>query len=117
MMVMVMMMTVMVMMAMMVMVVMVTTICPGRDEEDGVQEQAMAREMFRLLYLQETHRHQELHSKGARCSSTVLIKLTKSCSFEFFVLDCVSSQEHDIYCAGCYEDKFATKCIKCNKVG
>ena len=27
-----------------------------------------------------------------------------------------SNQEHDIYCAGCYEDKFATKCIKCNKV-
>ena len=25
-------------------------------------------------------------------------------------------QEHDIYCAGCYEDKFATKCIKCVKV-
>merc|ERR1712210_59957 len=25
-------------------------------------------------------------------------------------------KEHDIYCAGCYEDKFATKCIKCNKV-
>ena len=66
---------------MMMMTVMVTTICPGRDEEDGVQEQAMAREMFRLLYLQETHRHQELHSKGARCSSTVLIKLTKKLFF------------------------------------
>ena len=65
------------MMVMMMMTVMVTTICPGRDEEDGVQEQAVAREMFRLLYLQETHRHQELHSKGARCSSTVLMKLTK----------------------------------------
>ena len=26
-------------------------------------------------------------------------------------------KEHDIYCAKCYEDKFATKCIKCNKVG
>ena len=25
-------------------------------------------------------------------------------------------KEHDIYCAGCYEDKFATKCIKCKKV-
>jgi len=25
-------------------------------------------------------------------------------------------KEHDIYCAGCYEDKFATKCIKCSKV-
>jgi len=25
-------------------------------------------------------------------------------------------KEHDIYCAKCYEDKFATKCIKCNKV-
>lgn len=24
-------------------------------------------------------------------------------------------KEHDIYCAKCYEDKFATKCIKCNK--
>ena len=100
------------MMVMMMMTVMVTTIFPGRDEEDGVQEQAVAREMFRLLYLQETHRHQELHSKGARCSFN-----KKNCSFEFFVLDCVSSQEHDIYCAGCYEDKFATKCIKCNKVG
>ena len=69
------------MMVMMMMTVMVTTICPGRDEEDGVQEQAMAREMFRLLYLQETHRHQELHSKGARCSSTVLINLTKKLFF------------------------------------
>jgi hypothetical protein len=26
-------------------------------------------------------------------------------------------KEHDIYCAKCYEDKFATKCIKCSKVG
>ena len=26
-------------------------------------------------------------------------------------------KEHDIYCAKCYEDKFATKCIKCKKVG
>ena len=101
-------------MMVLMMTVVVTTICPGRDEEDGVQEQAVAREMFRLLHLQETHRHQELHSKGARCSSKVLIK--QKCSFEFFLLDCVSSQEHDIYCAGCYEDKFATKCIKCNKV-
>ena len=25
-------------------------------------------------------------------------------------------KENDIYCTGCYEDKFATKCIKCNKV-
>jgi len=25
-------------------------------------------------------------------------------------------KEHDIYCAKCYEDKFATKCIKCKKV-
>jgi len=25
-------------------------------------------------------------------------------------------KEHDIYCAKCYEDKFATKCIKCSKV-
>jgi len=25
-------------------------------------------------------------------------------------------KDHDIYCAKCYEDKFATKCIKCNKV-
>merc|ERR1712179_488625 len=25
-------------------------------------------------------------------------------------------KEHDIYCASCYEDKFATKCIKCSKV-
>merc|ERR1712109_179950 len=25
-------------------------------------------------------------------------------------------KEHDIYCAKCYEEKFATKCIKCNKV-
>ena len=62
------------MMVMMMMTVMVKTICPGRDEEDGVQEQAVAREMFRLLHLQETHRHQELHTKGARCRDTVLIK-------------------------------------------
>ena len=69
------------MVMMMMMTVMVMTICPGRDEEDGVQEQAVAREMFRMLYLQETHRHQELHSKGARCSGTVLIKLTKKLFF------------------------------------
>lgn len=25
-------------------------------------------------------------------------------------------KEHDIYCAKCYEEKFATKCIKCSKV-
>ncbi len=25
-------------------------------------------------------------------------------------------KEHDIYCAKCYEDKFATKCTKCKKV-
>ena len=25
-------------------------------------------------------------------------------------------KENDIYCAGCYEDKFATKCIKCSRV-
>ena len=61
-------------MMVLMMTVMLTTLCPGRDEEDGVQEQAVAREMFRMLYLQETHWHQELHSKGARCSSKVLIK-------------------------------------------
>jgi len=26
-------------------------------------------------------------------------------------------REQEIYCAGCYEEKFATRCIKCNKVG
>ena len=25
-------------------------------------------------------------------------------------------KENDIYCTTCYEDKFATKCVKCNKV-
>ena len=25
-------------------------------------------------------------------------------------------KENDIYCTTCYEDKFATKCIKCKKV-
>ncbi|KAJ2946863.1 hypothetical protein O0L34_g16193 [Tuta absoluta] len=25
-------------------------------------------------------------------------------------------REHEIYCTGCYEDKFATRCVKCNKV-
>jgi len=25
-------------------------------------------------------------------------------------------KENDIYCTGCYEDKFATKCVKCKKV-
>ena len=25
-------------------------------------------------------------------------------------------KENDIYCTACYEDKFATKCIACNKV-
>lgn len=25
-------------------------------------------------------------------------------------------REQEIYCAKCYEDKFATRCIKCNKV-
>ncbi|XP_012157675.1 prickle planar cell polarity protein 3 isoform X4 [Ceratitis capitata] len=25
-------------------------------------------------------------------------------------------REQEIYCAGCYEEKFATRCIKCNKV-
>ena len=29
----------------------------GRDEEDGVQEQAVAREMFCLLHLQEPYRN------------------------------------------------------------
>lgn len=25
-------------------------------------------------------------------------------------------REQEIYCAGCYEEKYATRCIKCNKV-
>ncbi|XP_076281325.1 four and a half LIM domains protein limpet isoform X2 [Lasioglossum baleicum] len=25
-------------------------------------------------------------------------------------------REQEIYCAGCYEDKFATRCVKCNKI-
>lgn len=25
-------------------------------------------------------------------------------------------KEQDIYCAGCYEDKYATRCVKCKKV-
>lgn len=25
-------------------------------------------------------------------------------------------REQEIYCAGCYEEKFATRCVKCNKV-
>lgn len=25
-------------------------------------------------------------------------------------------REQEIYCAACYEDKFATRCVKCNKV-
>ena len=25
-------------------------------------------------------------------------------------------KENDIYCTSCYEDKFATKCVKCGKV-
>lgn len=25
-------------------------------------------------------------------------------------------REQEIYCAGCYEEKFATRCIKCNQV-
>ena len=37
-----------------------------RYEEDGVQDSAMAREVLRLLHLQEPHRHKELHPEGAR---------------------------------------------------
>ena len=44
-------------MMVLMMTVMVTTLCSGRDEEDGVQEQAVAREMFCLLHLQEPHRN------------------------------------------------------------
>jgi len=25
-------------------------------------------------------------------------------------------REQEIYCGGCYEDKFATRCVKCNKI-
>jgi ribose 5-phosphate isomerase RpiB len=25
-------------------------------------------------------------------------------------------REQEIYCATCYEEKFATRCVKCNKV-
>lgn len=25
-------------------------------------------------------------------------------------------REQDIYCSGCYEEKFATRCVKCTKV-
>ena len=25
-------------------------------------------------------------------------------------------REQDIYCSGCYEEKFATRCVKCSKV-
>ncbi|KAF4532397.1 hypothetical protein B566_EDAN003849 [Ephemera danica] len=25
-------------------------------------------------------------------------------------------REQEIYCAGCYEEKFATRCVKCNKI-
>ena len=38
--------------------------CLIRHEENGVQDEAMAREMLRLLHLQKSHRNQELHSKG-----------------------------------------------------
>ena len=37
-----------------------------RYEEDGVQDPSVAREVLRLLHLQEPHRHQELHPEGAR---------------------------------------------------
>ena len=39
---------------------------PGGDEEDGVQEQAVAREVLRMLHLQEPNRNKELHSKGTK---------------------------------------------------
>ena len=38
----------------------------GRDEEDGVQDKTVAREVLRLLHLQESHRHQEFYPQGAR---------------------------------------------------
>lgn len=25
-------------------------------------------------------------------------------------------RDNDIYCTGCYEEKYATRCIKCNQV-
>ena len=37
-----------------------------RHEEDGVQDQAVAREVLRLLHLQESYRNQVIHSQGAR---------------------------------------------------
>ena len=38
----------------------------GRDEEDGVQDEAVAREVLCLLHLQEPDRNQVLHSQGER---------------------------------------------------
>ena len=36
----------------------------GGHEEDGVQDEAVARALLRLLRLQQPHRHQELHPQG-----------------------------------------------------
>lgn len=37
-----------------------------RNEEDGIQDPSVAREVFRLLHLQTSHRDQVIHTKGAR---------------------------------------------------
>ena len=41
-------------------------VCKGGHEKDGVQDPAVAREVLRVLHLQEPHRDQELHPEGAR---------------------------------------------------
>ena len=37
-----------------------------RHEEDGVQDAAVAREVLRVLHVQEPHRHKVVHPQGAR---------------------------------------------------
>ncbi len=51
-----------------------------------------------------------------RTKSSILLNKIKKSAF-FLGTKSFIPKEHDIYCAKCYEDKFATKCIKCSKVG
>jgi hypothetical protein len=46
----------------------------------------------------------------------IKILIEETSIFVMFYCRSFIPKEHDIYCAKCYEDKFATKCIKCNKV-
>lgn len=63
-------------------------------------------EVFRAGTKKMEYKNRQWHEKCFCCCSCKTPIGTKS-----FI-----PREQDIYCTGCYEDKFATRCVKCKKV-